>query len=114
VLREGAGGRYLVQHSAGSGKTNSIAWTAHFLAELHDSHDKKLFDSVLVVSDRTVIDTQLQEALFDFQRQTGVVATITNKDGSKSAALAHALSGDKKIVVCTIQTFPFALEPCAS
>ena len=110
VLDDGPGGRYLVQHSAGSGKTNSIAWTAHFLAELHDSHDKKLFDSVLVVSDRTVIDTQLQEALFDFQRQTGVVATITNKESSKSAALAEALSGDKKIVVCTIQTFPFALD----
>jgi type I restriction enzyme R subunit len=96
--------------TAGSGKTNSIAWTAHFLAELHDVESKKLFDSVLVVSDRNVIDAQLQEALFDFQRQSGVVATITNKDGSKSAALAEALSGDKKIVVCTIQTFPFALE----
>ncbi len=110
VLEAGPGGKYLVQHSAGSGKTNSIAWTAHFLAELHDADHKKLFDSVLVVSDRNVIDAQLQEALFDFQRQTGVVATITNKDGSKSAALAEALSGDKKIVVCTIQTFPFALE----
>jgi type I restriction enzyme R subunit len=110
VLKDGAGGRYLVQHSAGSGKTNSIAWTAHFLAELHDAHDKKLFDSVLVVSDRNVIDAQLQEALFDFQRQTGVVATITGKEGSKSGALADALSGDKKVVVCTIQTFPFALQ----
>jgi type I restriction enzyme, R subunit len=110
VLRDGAGGRYLVQHSAGSGKTNSIAWTAHFLAELHDAQNAKTFDSVLVVSDRTVIDAQLQEALFGFQRQTGVVATITSKEGSKSAALAQALSGDKKIVVCTIQTFPFALE----
>ena len=58
MLHDGPGGRYLVQHSAGSGKTNSIAWTAHFLAELHDAQDKKLFDSVLVVSDRTVIDTQ--------------------------------------------------------
>jgi type I restriction enzyme R subunit len=65
---------------------------------------------VLVVSDRNVIDAQLQEALFDFQRTSGVVATITNKDGSKSGKLAEALSGDKKIVVCTIQTFPFALE----
>jgi type I restriction enzyme R subunit len=110
VLAEGAGGKYLVQHSAGSGKTNSIAWTAHFLAELHDAQHKKVFDSVLVVSDRNVIDSQLQEALFDFQRTTGVVATITNKDGSKSGKLAEALSGDKKIVVCTIQTFPFALE----
>jgi len=110
VLADGPGGKYLVQHSAGSGKTNSIAWTAHFLAELHDAQSKKVFDTVLVVSDRNVIDAQLQEALFDFQRTSGVVATITSKDGSKSGKLAEALSGDKKIVVCTIQTFPFALE----
>jgi len=110
VLADGPGGKYLIQHSAGSGKTNSIAWTAHFLAELHDANAKKVFDTVLVVSDRNVIDAQLQEALFDFQRTTGVVATITNQDGSKSSKLAEALSGDKKIVVCTIQTFPFALE----
>jgi type I restriction enzyme, R subunit len=110
VLAEGPGGKYLVQHSAGSGKTNSIAWTAHFLAELHDAQHKKVFDTVLVVSDRNVIDSQLQEALFDFQRQTGVVATIKGSEGSKSAELAAALDGDKKVVVCTIQTFPFALE----
>lgn len=110
VLHDGPGGKYLIQHSAGSGKTNSIAWTAHFLAELHDAKHEKIFDTVLVVSDRNVIDAQLQEALFDFQRTTGVVATINNDEGSKSAKLAEALSGDKKIVVCTIQTFPFALE----
>ena len=110
VLKDGPGGKYLIQHSAGSGKTNSIAWTAHFLAELHDAEHCKVFDTVLVVSDRNVIDAQLQEALFDFQRTTGVVATIKNTDGSKSAALAEALDGSKKIVVCTIQTFPFALE----
>jgi type I restriction enzyme R subunit len=110
VVKDGPGGKYLVQHSAGSGKTNSIAWTAHFLAELHDAQHKKVFDTVLVVSDRNVIDAQLQEALFDFQRTSGVVATITNKDGSKSGKLADALSGDKKIVVCTIQTFPHALD----
>jgi type I restriction enzyme R subunit len=110
VLADGPGARYLVQHSAGSGKTNSIAWTAHFLAELHDAASKKVFDSILVVSDRNVIDSQLQEAIFDFERTAGVVAVITSKDGSKSAKLAEALSGDKKIVVCTIQTFPFALE----
>ncbi|MBT4815076.1 MAG: type I restriction endonuclease subunit R, partial [Lentisphaerae bacterium] len=110
VRRDGAGGKYLIQHSAGSGKTNSIAWTAHFLAELHDDKHNKVFDTVLVVSDRNVIDSQLQEALFDFERTAGVVATITNKDGSKSGKLAEALSGDKKIVVVTIQTFPFALE----
>ena len=110
VLKDGPGGKYLIQNSAGSGKTNSIAWTAHLFADLHDAKGQKIFDTVVVVSDRTVIDSQLQEALFDFQRQTGVVATITGNDGSKSGELAEALSGDKKIVVCTIQTFPFALD----
>ncbi|WDL99201.1 type I restriction endonuclease subunit R [Alicyclobacillus sp. ALC3] len=110
VLRDGPGEKYLIQHSAGSGKTNSIAWTAHFLADLHDEEASKLFDSVLVVSDRTVLDDQLQEAIFDFQRTTGVVATIKGESQSKSGELAAALAGGKKIVVCTIQTFPFALQ----
>lgn len=110
VLDDGPGGRYLIQHSAGSGKTNSIAWSAHFLADLHDRHNEKAFHSVLVVSDRTVIDKQLQEAIFDFERTAGVVATITGEGGSKSGELAEALAGGKKIVVCTIQTFPRALQ----
>jgi type I restriction enzyme R subunit len=109
VLANGAGQRYLIQHSAGSGKTNSIAWTAHFLADLHDAENKKVFDSVLVVSDRNVLDAQLREAIFDFERTTGVVASITNEHGSKSAQLSQALKDGKKIIVCTIQTFPFAL-----
>lgn len=110
VKSEGPGQKYLIQHSAGSGKTNSIAWTAHFFSELHDEQNRKVFDSVIVVSDRNVIDTQLQEALEAFERKRGVVASITRRDGSKSAQLAEALGGDKKVVVCTIQTFPFALE----
>ncbi|OYP28454.1 type I restriction endonuclease subunit R [Rhodopirellula sp. MGV] len=110
VLSEGPGHKYLIQHSAGSGKTKTIAWTAHFLADLHDADDKKVFDSVIVISDRNVIDGQLQEELAAFERKKGVVATIESKKGSKSSQLATALSGDKKIVVCTIQTFPFALE----
>jgi type I restriction enzyme R subunit len=114
VLQDGPGAKYLVQHSAGSGKTNSIAWTAHFLAELHgfdaQGAQKKVFDTVLVVSDRNVIDSQLRDALFDFERTSGVVATIKGDSGSKSGELAEALSGTKKIVVCTIQTFPYALE----
>jgi type I restriction enzyme R subunit len=121
ILREGPGGsflmhrfpysgKYLIQHSAGSGKTNSIAWTAHFLADLHDEHNNKLFDTVLVVSDRNVLDAQLQEAIFDFERTKGVVVTISSDNGSKSGQLAQALAGDKKIVVCTIQTFPHALK----
>ena len=110
VRTEGPGRKYLIQHSAGSGKTNSIAWTAHFLAELHDDANHKVFDSVLVVSDRNVLDAQLRQAIFDFQRTLGVVAVIDGESGSKSQQLAEALSGDKKIVVCTIQTFPFAIE----
>ena len=110
VLADGPGSKYLIQHSAGSGKTKTIAWTAHFFADLHDADHKKVFDTVLVVSDRTVIDGQLQDALFDFERTTGVVAKVTGESASKSGELAGALSGDKKIVVCTIQTFPFALE----
>lgn len=110
VVKDGAGGKYLIQHSAGSGKTKSIAWSAHFLADLHDVENRKLFDTVLVVSDRNVLDAQLQEAIFDFQRATGVVATITSESGAKSGQLAKALAEGKKIVVCTIQTFPFALN----
>lgn len=110
VRESGPGQRYLIQHSAGSGKTNSIAWSAHFLADLHDADRNKLFDSVLVVSDRNVLDSQLQEAIFDFERTTGVVETITNERGSKSAQLGQALKDGKKIIVCTIQTFPFALD----
>jgi type I restriction enzyme R subunit len=110
VRTEGAGGKYLIQHSAGSGKTNSIAWAAHFLADLHDVADEKLFSTVIVVSDRNVIDAQLQDALFGFERTTGVVATIRSEGGAKSGQLAAALAQGKKIIVCTIQTFPFALE----
>jgi type I restriction enzyme, R subunit len=106
VRNEGSGSKYLIQHSAGSGKTNSIAWTAHFFSELHDADHRKVFDSVLVVSDRNVIDTQLQEALESFERKKGVVASITTEKGIKSDQLATALGGDKKVVVCTIQTFP--------
>lgn len=110
VVDEGPGHKYLIQHSAGSGKTMSIAWTAHFLSDLHDANDKKMFDSVIVVSDRNVIDGQLSDAIQSFERTKGVVATIKGDGGSKSSELADALSGDKKVVVCTIQTFPFALD----
>lgn len=110
VKRDGAGGKYLIQHSAGSGKTNSIAWTAHFLADLHDDRNEKVFDTVIVVSDRNVLDAQLQEAIEDFERTKGVVAVIKGEGASKSQELAEALAGGKKIVVCTIQTFPKALE----
>ena len=110
VYAKGAGERYLIQHSAGSGKTNSIAWSAHFLADLHDRENQKIFDSVLVVSDRNVLDAQLSEAIFDFERTAGVVATISGSHGSKTKELLEALETGKKIIVCTIQTFPYALK----
>lgn len=110
VRRDGPGDKYLVAHSAGSGKTAEIAWTAHFLADLHDDQNKKVFDTIIVISDRTVLDDQLQDAIMSFERTQGVVAVVKGEGASKSKELAEALAGGKKIVVCTIQTFPFALE----
>ena len=119
VAVEGPGNNYLVQHSAGSGKTNSIAWTAHGLATLHDAQNEKVFDSVIVVTDRTVLDDQLQRAIKEIEGTTGTVAAINideaNKAGtaSKSALLADELASGKLIVVVTMQTFPYALKAIA-
>lgn len=114
---EGPGQRYLVQHSAGSGKTNSIAWTAHRLARLHDEHDAKVFDTVLVITDRTVLDDQLQAAVRQIDDRADLVVTIDDteirKAGSKSRALAKALEDKRLIVVVTIQTFPFVMAELA-
>jgi len=104
---EGAGRSYLVQHSAGSGKSNTIAWLAHRLSGLHDARDRKVFDKVIVVTDRIVLDRQLQSTVFQFDHEPGVVEKI---EGT-SAELAEALeSGTAKIVVSTLQKFPFVLE----
>jgi len=103
---EGPGNRYLVQHSAGSGKTNSIAWLAHRLSQLHDGSNERLFDTVVVVTDRTVLDKQLQDAISQFEKHAGVVQSITKASGeSKSTELAAALAGGKHIVIVTIQSF---------
>jgi type I restriction enzyme R subunit len=104
---EGAGHKYLIQHSAGSGKTNSIAWTAHQLSTLHDNSGIKIFDSVIVVTDRTVLDSQLQAAIKQIDAKSGVVTAISSRDGSKSAQLENALKSSTPIIVVTIQTFPF-------
>ena len=107
---EGPGYRYLIQHSAGSGKTNSISWLAHRLSVLHDDASKPVFDSVLVITDRNVLDAQLQEAIHQIDRTPGVVAHIDGLGGTKSQLLADALHGGTKIIIVTIQTFPYALE----
>ncbi len=105
---EGAGKRYLIQHSAGSGKSNSIAWAAHQLAQLYDGHGKKLFSSVIVVTDRTVLDSQLQDTIYQFEHAQGVVRPINRDIGnqSKSEQLAEALAEQTRIIIVTIQTFP--------
>ncbi|MDO8382812.1 MAG: DEAD/DEAH box helicase family protein [Microbacterium sp.] len=103
---EGPGNRYLVQHSAGSGKTNSISWLAHRLSQLHDEQSERVFDTVVVVTDRTVLDKQLQDAIAQFEKQAGVVQSITKDGGeSKSKQLSAALAGGKNIVIVTIQSF---------
>ncbi len=107
---QGPGHRYLIQHSAGSGKTNSISWLAHRLSVLHDEANKPVFDSVLVITDRNVLDAQLQEAIRQIDRTPGVVAHIAGLGGTKSQQLADALHGGTKIIIVTIQTFPYALE----
>ena len=99
----GAGRNYLIQHSAGSGKSNSIAWLAHRLASLHDEHDEKVFHSVVVVTDRRVLDQQLQETIYQFEHKTGVVEKIDEN----TQQLARALSHGTPIVITTIQKFPF-------
>lgn len=99
----GAGRNYLVQHSAGSGKSNSIAWLAHRLASLHDADDQKVFHSVVVVTDRRVLDQQLQNTIYQFEHKTGVVEKIDED----TQQLARALSQGTPIIITTIQKFPF-------
>lgn len=109
---EGPGHKYLIQHSAGSGKSNSIAWSAHQLSALHTAAGNKLFDSIIVVTDRTVLDDQLQETISQFTATEGVVGRInrTEGDGSKSEKLAAALESSQPIIIVTIQTFPYVLK----
>lgn len=107
---EGPGHKYLIQHSAGSGKTNSISWLSQRLASLYNEADEKVFSSVIVVTDRTVLDAQLQEAIHQINRTSGVVAHIDGLTGSKSSELADALESGTHIIIVTIQTFPFALD----
>lgn len=108
--QEGAGKKYLVQHSAGSGKTNSISWLAHQLSSLHGDDNAKIFDSVVVITDRTVLDSQLQDAIYQFEHKHGVVVRITDEHGSKSGQLVKALADRSPIIIVTIQTFPFVLD----
>ena len=105
--RTAPGTHYLVQHSAGSGKSNTIAWLAHRLSTLHDADDRKVFDKVVVITDRVVLDRQLQDTIYQFEHARGVVVKI-DEDSSQ---LADALAGEQaRIIITTLQKFPFVLD----
>ena len=120
VKAEGLGHRYLGQHSAGSGKTNSISWTAHGLATLHDDSNEKVFDSVIVITDRNVLDDQLQAAIKQIEGIDGTVGRINIDEAhragqtSKSGLLAQELMSGRLIIIVTMQTFPFAMAEIAA
>lgn len=103
---KGTGHNYLVQHSAGSGKSNSIAWLAHRLASLYNDQDEKVFDSIIVVTDRLVLDQQLQNTIYQFEHKQGVVQKVHDN----STQLAKALANRVPIVITTLQKFPFVTE----
>lgn len=104
--RKGPGQAYLIQHSAGSGKSNSIAWLAHQLSTLHDSGDRRVFDSIIVITDRRVLDRQLQRTVRQFEQVEGVVENIDQT----SRQLKEALESGKTIIVTTLQKFPVIAE----
>nr|WP_237179005.1 type I restriction endonuclease [Paenibacillus sp. MMS18-CY102] len=105
VFENGSGQRYLIQHSAGSGKSNTIAWTAHRLASLADDSGKSIFNTVVVITDRIVLDSQIQDTIRQFDSTPGFVAYIDK--GSQQ--LADALSRGAKVIVTTLQKFPFVM-----
>lgn len=107
AAEQGAGHNYLVQHSAGSGKSNTIAWLAHRLSSLHDAQNSKVFHKVIVITDRVVLDRQLQDTIFQFDHTVGVVEKVDKT----SAQLAEALVGETaQVIITTLQKFPFVLD----
>lgn len=105
-LSHGTGNNYLIEHSAGSGKSNTIAWLAYRLSALHNAQDKRIFDSIIVITHRNVLDQQLQNTIYQFEHKSGVVEKI-DKD---SAQLADAIMKGKDIIITTLQKFPFTLD----
>lgn len=110
VAEQGVGERYLIEHSAGSGKTDTIVWTAFRLAALHDQSNKKVFDSVIVVTDRNVLDKQMSAAMRQLDPHGAQMVRIDGSGASKSSELGEALRLKTPIIVVTIQTAPFALK----
>ena len=108
VRENGAGHNYLIQHSAGSGKSNSIAWTAYRMASLHNADNVAIFDSVIIVTDRRVLDQQLQATVSSFDHTLGSVVTIDERKTSQD--LKNAINDGKRIIVTTLQKFPVIYE----
>lgn len=109
--KNGVGNRYLIQHSAGSGKSLSIAWLSHQLHGLYDpTGNEHLFDSVIVITDRVVLDKQLSNDIKQTAPKRGIVEHITGVGGSKTNHLKEALGNRKKVIICTVQTFPHLLD----
>tara|TARA_B100001063_G_C16773348_1_gene563206 strand:- start:41 stop:2827 length:2787 start_codon:yes stop_codon:yes gene_type:complete len=108
--KNGAGTNYLIQHSAGSGKSNSIAWLSYRLSTLHNEQNERVFDSVIVVTDRRVLDAQLQKTIYQFEHKSGVVQRI-DKD---SQQLANAILNNAQIIITTLQKFPFVVDKVES
>jgi type I restriction enzyme, R subunit len=109
VAREGVGHNYLIENSAGSGKSNTIGWLSHRLSNLHDDLNQRLFDSVIVITDRLVLDRQLQDTIYQFDHRQGVVQKIDED----SRQLAEALQAGVPIIITTLQKFPFVSEQLA-
>lgn len=108
VREKGPGTNYLIEHSAGSGKSNSIAWIAYRLASLHNDNNDSVFDSVIVVTNRVVLDSQLQDTINSFEHVPGLLECIDEKKHSRD--LAEAINDKKRIIICTIQKFLFAYK----
>ncbi len=108
VVENGTSLNYLIQHSAGSGKTNSIAWLAHRLASLHDANNQVIFDNIIICTDRVVVDRQLQKAIMGIEHKDGLIRVMDDKCNSQD--LAIALQGNTKIIGTTIQKFPYIVD----
>ena len=108
VYLNGSSQNYLIQHSAGSGKTNSIAWLAYRLSSLHNSDNKIIFDNIIIVTDRVVVDRQLQAAIMGMEHKSGLIKVMDDK--CNSTDLAIALNGNTKIIATTIQKFPYIVN----
>jgi type I restriction enzyme R subunit len=113
VRAKGAGRRYLIQHSAGSGKSNSIGWLTHQLIDC-ERDGKKVFNTIIVITDRTILDQQIRDTIKQFAQVSSTIGAVTGQGDSKTGQLRDFLAGGKRVIIATIQTFPFVLDEIGS